>query len=163
MGYLFFAVFAWAVGLMLFPTLSWREVLFGAAYVLLSILLVLYGFFNLKSWCAGEHAPRFLNKLALRWPVLAPLSFGFLTGFNLCPPFLMAVTRAANSDGILGSVRFFTLFFLGTTTYFLPMPLLGALRSFRILQTVGRLACGIIGLYYFYLGIVMLHGGIRQL
>jgi hypothetical protein len=25
------------------------------------------------------------------------------------------------------------------------------------------LACGIMGIYYFYLGIVMLHGGMRQL
>jgi len=162
-GYLIFAVFAWAVGLVLFPTLAWRQVIFGVAYVLLSVLLVLYGFFNLKNWCAGERAPHFLNRLTNKWPVRLPLTLGLLTGFNLCPPFLLALTRAANSIGILGSVRFFVFFFLGTAIYFLPMPFLGAFRSFRILRTVGRLACGIMGIYYFYLGIVMLHGGMRQL
>jgi sulfite exporter TauE/SafE len=40
-GYLIFAVLAWAIGLMLLPTLAWRQVIFGVAYILLSILLVL--------------------------------------------------------------------------------------------------------------------------
>jgi sulfite exporter TauE/SafE len=162
-GYLIFAVFAWAVGLMLLPALAWRQVIFGVAYVLLSILLVLYGFFNLRNWCAGERAPRFLNRLTNKWPARLPITLGLLTGFNLCPPFLLALTRAANSIGILGSVRFFVFFFLGTAIYFLPMPFLGAFHSFRVLRTVGRLACGIMGIYYFYLGIVMLNGGMRQL
>ncbi|MBN1504140.1 MAG: hypothetical protein JW952_03665 [Candidatus Eisenbacteria bacterium] len=57
-------------------------------------------------------------------------------------------------------MRFFVIFFLGTAVYFLPVPLVGAFKSARILRTMGRLAAGIIGLYYFYVGLVAFYGGI---
>jgi len=96
-------------------------------------------------------------------PAVLPLALGFLTGINVCPPFLIALARAADARSALGSVRFFVVFFLGTAVYFVPMPLLGALRPLRVLQTVGRMAAGIIGIYYFYLGLVTFYGGIRLL
>jgi len=162
-GYLVFAVLAWMLGLLLLPTLVWHQVIFGGAYLLLAILLVVYGFSNLKSRCSWESAPGRLKTLLLRWPAAVPLALGLLTGLNLCPPFLLAMTRAAATPGILHSVRFFVLFFVGTSIYFLPIPLVGAFSSLKSLQVVGRLACGIMGVYYSYLGIVMLHGGVGHL
>jgi len=161
-GYLMFAVVAWVLGLLLLPTLAWRQVIFGCAYLLLAALLVAYGFFNLKSRCPWERAPDRVKTLFLRWPAAVPLALGLLTGFNLCPPFLLAMTRAAATPGILHSLRFFIFFFVGTSVYFLPIPLIGVFSSMRPLQIVGRLACGIMGVYYFYLGAIVLHGGVSR-
>lgn len=161
-GYLVFAVFSWAVGQVLLRIAGYRETIFGGVYVLLSVLLVLYGFFDLRSRCAGKGASRSLDGFAGKWPSLLPLVLGFITGFNLCPPFLLALSGAAHSRGILDSVRFFALFFLGTAVYFIPMPILGVLKPLKPLRTVGRLVCGIIGCFYFYQGIIMIQGGIRH-
>ena len=161
-GYVLFALVVWLIGFNLLPSGAWRGVAFGLTYLVLSVLLVGYGFLNLGSWCAGRTVPRFLSRLSPSEAVL-PLVLGFLTGVNVCPPFLIALARAADAGSALDSVRFFTVFFLGTAVYFVPMPLVGALKSVRALRTVGRLAAGIIGVYYFYVGLVTLYGGIRQL
>ena len=160
-GYVLFALAAWLVGFNLLPSGAWRGVAFGLTYLVLSVLLVGYGFFNLGSWCAVRGFPRLLSRPAS--PAILPLALGFLTGINVCPPFLIALARAADAGSALDSVRFFVVFFLGTAVYFLPMPLVGALKPVRALRTVGRLAAGIIGIYYFYVGLVTLYGGIRQL
>ena len=160
-GYVLFALAAWLIGFNLLPSGAWRGVAFGLTYLVLSVLLVGYGFFNLGSWCAVRGFPRLLSRPAS--PAILPLALGFLTGINVCPPFLIALARAADAGSALDSVRFFVVFFLGTAVYFLPMPLVGALKPVRALRTVGRLAAGIIGIYYFYVGLVTLYGGIRQL
>jgi len=181
-GYVLFALAAWLIGFNLLPSGGWRGVVFGLTYLVLSVLLVGYGFLNLGSWCAIRTVPRFLKRLSLpresargeppagaetpseaSSPAFLPLVLGFLTGINVCPPFLIALARAADAGSALDSVRFFAVFFVGTAVYFLPMPLLGALRFVRTLRTVGRLAAGIIGIYYFYLGLVTFYGGIRVL
>lgn len=159
-GYVLFALLAWGVGLQVAPGTQWREVGFGLTYVVLAVFLVVYGFTNAGAWCAGPRAPRFLQGLASRWPAVLPVVLGFLTGVNLCPPFLLALTRAAGSSSALQSVYFFIFFFLGTLVYFLPMPLVGAFRFFGAMRTIGRLASGIIGIYYFYVGLLTLYGGI---
>ena len=161
-GYVLFALAAWLIGFGLLPSNPWRGLVFGLAYMILSVLLVAYGFLNLKSWCAGRTVPGLLGRLSVSAAIL-PLALGFLTGVNVCPPFLIALTRAADANSALDSVRFFVIFFLGTAVYFVPLPLLGVLRSVRVLRTVGRLAAGIIGIYYFYVGLVTFYGGMRLL
>jgi sulfite exporter TauE/SafE len=95
--------------------------------------------------------------------LLLPLFLGLFTGLTLCPPFLLAIVNAAESGSILGSLLFFLLFFLGTAIYFIPLPFIGAFRRLRILQTVGKFAAGVMGVYYFYLGLIMFYGGIELL
>ncbi len=161
-GYVLFALAAWSIGLNLLPSGGWRGLLFGLAYLVLSILLVGYGFFNLRSWCAVRKVPANLPSATMS-PAILPLILGLLTGINICPPFLIALTRAADTGSAVDSVRFFVAFFLGTAVYFVPMPLVGALRTVSALRTVGRMAAGIIGVYYFYVGLVTFYGGVRQL
>jgi sulfite exporter TauE/SafE len=156
-GYVLFALAAWLIGFSLLPSGAWRGFVFGPAYLVLSVLLIIYGFITPRSWCAARAVPPFAGASFL------PLVLGFLTGINVCPPFLMALTRAADAKSALDSVRFFLVFFVGTAVYFVPMPLFGALGSARVLKTVGRLAAGIIGVYYLYVGLVTLYGGMRSL
>ncbi len=94
--------------------------------------------------------------------LLVLLTLGLATGLNLCPPFLLAVATAAEQATLLQSVLFFLTFFLGTSVFLIPAPFLGLLRGFPALQVVGKMAAGLIGAYYLYLGVTMLAGGLYR-
>ena len=86
---------------------------------------------------------------------------GLLAGLKLCPPMLLAFTDAASSGTLGGSLLLFLTFFLGTSLYFLPISLLGALTRLSDLRIVGRFAAVIVALYYLYSGILLVAGGVH--
>jgi Na+-driven multidrug efflux pump len=55
---------------------------------------------------------------------------------------------------------FFAEFFVGTSLYFIPAPFLGSLGRYPAVRETGRLAALIVGVYYIYLGIMTILGGI---
>ena len=159
LGYLLFGVLAWAVGRIVLPeSLLWREAVIGGADMVLAALLVLYGFFHVGGGCAAERAERRLGKFGERWPALMPAALGLFTGLNFCPPFLLAFGNAAAEANLLKTLMFFFLFFLGTSVFFVPFPLVGAARRAKVLATVGKMAAGIMGVYYFYTGLMLAIG-----
>jgi hypothetical protein len=85
---------------------------------------------------------------------------GLLTGLNLCPPFLLAFAAAGENPTLTHSLLFFLSFFLGTTLFFLPIPLLGACKCIPSLKIIGKLAAVVMSIYYFYTGMLMIMGGI---
>lgn len=155
-GYLLFGLLAFLAGQLLLGAGGYRNLLFGAATVTLAALLAWYGLAKPPTLCGGtlKGARLWLR----RWPALLPLGLGFLTGLNLCPPFLMAITGAAGSGTLAGSLLFFGTFFVGTSLYFVPLPFLGAFHHSEALRTVGKLAAVIMALYYLYSGLLMLLG-----
>lgn len=163
-GYLVFSVAAWVFQISVLRSLVVRDALVGSSYIVLSVLLAFYGFFRKGApVCAARNNGPLLAHMDRLWPPLAPVTLGLLTGLTICPPFLLAFTAAVQKASLTGSVVFFLLFFCGTSVFFLPFPLIGTLRRFTILSTVGRLASGIIGLYYFYAGLALLIGVIKKL
>jgi hypothetical protein len=101
---------------------------------------------------------RYLGRMAAKWPMLFSIVLGVLTGINICPPFLLVFTEAANAGNLGGSLFFFFTFFLGTSTYFLPVPFLGCLNRFAQLQIIGRITTAFMALYYWYVGVMMVGG-----
>lgn len=162
-GYLAFSVLAFAFHTALPASVAVRNLVMGSTYVILSVLLVFYGFrYGTGSpVCAARGSGPFLLKAGRLWPALAPAILGLLTGLTICPPFLLAFTAAVEKTTLTGSVAFFVLFFCGTSVFFLPFPLVGSLKRLSVLSTVGRLAAGIVGLYYFYAGLMLLLGVIK--
>jgi hypothetical protein len=164
-GYGVFAVLAWGLGQALGELPAGRGLLLGAATVLLSAVLIIYGFGvlplrPLRHDCPAEPAAGWRERVQKRWPFLLPVLLGFLTGLNLCPPFLLALTRAAGGEhppGLAASLLFFLAFFLGTSVCFVPMPLLGTFRRLQVLKILGRLAAGLVGIY------LLVSGGISML
>lgn len=162
MGYLLFAVLAWALGLLVEEKSVYRELLFGGSYCFLAVLLIYYSFRKNKSGlCAAEYVnlPGFVRRSS----ILIPFALGLLTGLNLCPPLLMAFTGAAAEGSLLASLFFFGAFFLGTSVFFLPIPFMSLLKGKEALQTIGKMAAGLIGLYYFGMGVLILVGGVSRL
>lgn len=163
-GYLIFSVAAWALQASLLNSPTARNAVVGCSHVVLSILLVIYGFVRKTApVCTARTSGGLIARIDRLWPPFAPVALGLLTGLTICPPFLLAFTAALGKASLTGSVMFFLLFFCGTSVFFLPFPLIGALRRLNALSTTGRLAAGIMGIYYFYAGLVLLIGVIKNL
>jgi Uncharacterized conserved protein len=163
LGYLIFALMAWALGFFIVEHQVYRELIFGTSYIVLAGLLVYYCFRKSAGLCAAEHFKKFWPGLSGNQHFFLPVLLGFLTGLNLCPPLLLAFTNAARAGSLWSSLIFFAFFFLGTTVFFMPMPFLGLLKRNEILRSIGKMAAGVIGSYYFYSGVFIVMGVIKRI
>ncbi|MEW6262891.1 MAG: sulfite exporter TauE/SafE family protein [Thermodesulfobacteriota bacterium] len=161
-GYLVFGLAAWGVGRSLLEAAGPRDIVFGSAFLILAVLLLFQGFFKTEKDCPAGRAEGRFSKIMAIWPAPLPLAAGLVTGLSLCPPFLLAFTHAAAAGGLFQSVWFFVMFFLGTSVFFLPAPLVGFLRVYPSLKIIGKIATGIMGLYYLYLGSFTLWEGVLR-
>jgi sulfite exporter TauE/SafE len=182
-GYLLFGLLAGITGQLLFQGGRPSGMPFGGVYLLMGSLLLLYGlgeFVRLPrpfSMAGGTAAPGQAPapqanphfgcpvppRRVRRWmnfaPDLFPLALGFLTGLNLCVPFIAAFTGAVGQGSLAASVFFFAMFFAGTSVFFLPILFVGAFHRMQALRTIGRFTAIFIALYYLYTGIIYLLGG----
>jgi sulfite exporter TauE/SafE len=164
LGYLLFAVLAWTVSSAILQEASSRNLIIGVAYVLFSGLLIFYGFFKkTNATCEAACSRNKYQRLTAIWPALLPAAAGLATGLSFCPPFLLAFTGAAEQTSLLMSLLFFCSFFLGTSILFVLAPFVGVFSRFSVLQIVGKMASGIMGIYYLYSGSIMLIGGLKIL
>lgn len=163
-GYLLFGLLAWAANWLVLRDSDARSVVFAVVYFLLAMMMLAYGMGKLSlGTCAitpRELRARFGRTAWLR-PLL-PVLFGLLTGMNLCPPFLLAFANAALNGTLAGSLLFFLAFFMGTSLYLLPLPLIGLFRNagraantHAALQSVGRLAAVLMSFYYIFSGMML--------
>ena len=158
-GYLAFAVFAWGINRSILQEVSKPNLIIGPAYIIFSLLLIYYGFFRTRTSCATTCTTGLRHRLLTIWPASIPIIAGLVTGLSFCPPFLLAFTGAVEKTTVLQSMFFFFAFFLGTSIFFIPTPFIGIFRGFSTLKIIGKMAAGLIGVYYLYSGIMMLIGG----
>ncbi len=160
-GYLIFGVFAWEAGQWI--RLSPRGgLIFGAVYAALAIVLAVYGLSPSAHACAAGSLGGRLAAVASRWPPLLPALMGLLTGLSLCPPFLAALAGATSQATLFSSLSFFLAFFIGTSFYVAPFPFVGLIGRFQEFRITAKLAAGLMGIYYFYRGLIMIYGGLQQ-
>jgi hypothetical protein len=84
------------------------------------------------------------------------VALGFLTGINLCPPFLIAGVQAVQLGSLAGTLGFFACFFVGTAVWFVPFAALGLVRRTEPFVLVARMAAGLLACWYGLMGIVIL-------
>jgi sulfite exporter TauE/SafE len=164
-GYLLFAVLAWGVHQTLWPALQEPILPIAALYLLFSVLLIVYGFRSGSRKDSASCEKPQLNAIRSvfegRRLVWLPVAAGFVTGLSFCPPFLLAFTGALEESNLVYGMLFFAAFFVGTSVFLFPLPLWGLFRKVAVLKTIGRMAAGLMGIYYFYYGSVMLIGGLH--
>ena len=158
LGYLLFGLLAWVMGGLFFAVSADQTLLISGTYIGLSIFLLLAVFTPTRLSSEVCNLAETRNRFR-HWPVLIPIGIGLLTGLKICPPLLLAFTAAAASGSLGGSLFIFITFFLGTSLYFLPLPLLGVFTRLPDLRLVGKFAAVIIALYYLFSGILMFSGG----
>jgi hypothetical protein len=152
-GYMTFAVLAWFAHAVLIENLPHRKVIFGLVTIGLATLLIVYGFTGRSRNCPATSLGA-AKRLGGKSFLLMPISLGFLTGVNVCPPFLLAFSSATQLSQLWQSLSFFAAFFVGTSLYVVPLPLVGLAGRHERIRIVGRLAAGVVGLAYLYSGIV---------
>jgi hypothetical protein len=160
-GYLIFAAVAWEAGRWIRVS-QHSSLIFGAIYAALALVLVFYGFSSPARVCAMGGGRGRLAGLTSRRPSAMPAVIGLLTGLSLCPPFLAAIAGATGEATLLASVMFFLAFFVATSVYLVPFPLAGLLGRSQAIRITGRLAAGVMGVYFMYKGLVMMFGGLRS-
>lgn len=158
-GYVLFAVIAWVLSKTLLSNIMHRELIYGSAFLILSVLLIFYCFKKTRKTC-GCHTEKYPLFPLVKSKYLLPLIFGFLTGVNICPPFLLAFTGASTTGGLFSSIIYFLTFFMGTAVFFLPIPLIGILNIHKPLKTIGKMSAAVASAYYFYLGLINIVGSI---
>ena len=111
----------------------------GTTMILLSVLMLI--FVVTKKW------PHFgLCKLSKKY-VNYPAFFGFLTGINVCPPFLLAMSIALSYTSIAGSIILFGGFFVGTSFYLImlvPLGLAAKVESIRQIEMITAVMSGVL-------------------
>lgn len=111
----------------------WLDKAIGIAMISLSAVMLLFVAVASRKM-AHLSSCKFCGRYS-RFPAL----FGFLTGINVCPPFLLAISSAAAMASLWGSVLLFGGFFLGTAIYLfllIPIGLLGAYEPARIISMI---------------------------
>ena len=157
-GYLLFAAAVWLVGASIPRVWSGRSLLFGGIEVLLAVALVVYAAGWPRRRCALAETPRELVQIgeAQSARQSGALALGFLTGINLCPPFLVAGVRAAQLASLWAAMLFFVCFFVGTAVWFLPFLSLGFVQRTPALVIVARMVAALLACWYGFSGISIL-------
>ena len=78
---------------------------------------------------------------------------GFFMGINLCPPFLLSVTYVFSRHSALYGMAYFSLFFLASSIYFLPMVFVGLASRAKEFRTVARASGFLVAGIFFIYGI----------
>ena len=164
-GYMIYAVLVWSAALALPASLGTRALLFGAAHLFLAFMLGWYAATagRHQTPCESPAGPTLRSRLTRRAGVLGPVLLGLWSGVNLCAPFVAATVRAAETPGLVSSIVFFAVFFVGTSVWFLPFLAAAPLRRLQGAAPVARAAMAVAAVYYAYLGSVtlgwrLLHG-----
>jgi len=147
LAYLAFGVTVGYLGMWLEGPVLQRAV--GVALIALSLLMVLY--VVLRGWPHLRLCHR-VNERYLRFPFL----FGLLTGINICPPFLLAISSALGLGDVLRGVLLFGAFFLGTSAYLVLLFPLGYLGRWPSIRIVSWMTALLSSLFFFVMGLVRL-------
>lgn len=125
------------------------------AYLLFSVFLIIS---SLRSHRKERFCP------VGRWYAFTerPLLLGVVTGINLCPPFLIAFTRAIDNAGVFAGMLFFSAFFVGTTLFLLPLAIAGVAGQRLMFRRVGRMAGVVVGIWFIVQAGIMLYSKIAE-
>ena len=142
-AYLFFGLILGILGKQIDG--PWLNKAIGTAMILLSVLML--AFVAVKKW------PHFgLCKLSKKY-VNYPAFFGLLTGINVCPPFLLAMSAALSYTSITGSILLFGGFFVGTSFYLILLVPLGLAAKVESIRLIGLITTVMSGVMFLALGL----------
>ncbi len=161
LGYLGWAVLSWLLGWVIYQSPK-GFAFFSAANLLLGAWLIYYGIrkpvFSHQS-CPGANLISLDSSWRSHQGLFRGGVWGFLSGLQICPPFLTALAEAAQTGSLEGSLLFFLLFYLGTGIWFIPFPFIGTLGRFHQVAQVARFLTLPLGAYFMYSGLITIAGG----
>lgn len=154
-AYLILGFVAALIGQTFLSSEIYQHIIIGSAYMLLSVILVIYSFLKVRNICSARLFSEALVHRADKRAIAIPLVGGLVTGLSLCPALLLAFTGAASQDSLLRSMGYFIFFYLGTSVYFLPLVLLGLTHGRNVIHIIGKITAGLAGLIFFIKGLML--------
>ena len=119
----------------------------GVISIVLGVSLLYFGLQrNFPEWKFCRYF-RYSNSGSLFFVLM-----GFLTGLNLCPPFIAAVAGAIQTGTMRGSILYFSAFFLGTVVFFPGMIFFGWLSKIDSVRSIASVCMVISGAWFFFRG-----------
>lgn len=153
--YSLLATLAWVFGKAIFTYPVIRIVVPGILYIVFAVMLVWYSISsNRIKECPARFAAAVNNKK------LIPIFLGVVNSLGFCPALFIMLTKGATQNTMAQSIMAFLAFFIGSSLWFLPLPLAGKIRKKKIIETVGILATGLAGTIFLIKGITILIGGL---
>ena len=153
--YFIMATLAWYFGQALFSNPVVRNIVPGILYIVFAVLLVWYSIDkNHKKDCPAKIVKTVNNHR------LVPILLGIVNSLGFCPALFIIITKSATQGTLIQSYLAFLAFFIGSSVWFLPLPLAGKMRKKEVLQNIGILATGLAGIIFMIKGITNLIGGI---
>ena len=155
MVYFLLATLTWYFGQAIFSNPIVRNIVPGILYIVLAVILVWDSISkNRTKECPAIIAGNVKNKK------LVPVVLGIVNSFGFCPALLIILTKSATQGTIIQSYLAFLAFFIGSSIWFLPLPLAGRVRKREVLKTIGILATGLAGIIFMIKGLTNLIGGL---
>lgn len=163
-GYLVFGIVVWLGARFLPLGVQGNPAFKGAVSLALGGLMLAHGILTFPRNTAGKPAapaaghsgclvsPWKLRGALSRCPWLVPAALGLISGLNLCPPFVVALTRGGLAGSLGGTLVFFLSFFAATALFFVPIPFVGGFSRLQGAGHVAAFAGILVGFFFLYTG-----------
>jgi sulfite exporter TauE/SafE len=153
--YFILATLSWYFGQALFSNPVVRNILPGILYIVFAVMLVWYTVSKNRNPDCPAKIVRTVNNHRL-----VPILLGVVNSLGFCPALFIILTKGATQGTIVQSYLAFLAFFIGSSVWFLPLPLAGKIKKKEVLRNVGVLATGLAGIIFMIKGLTNLIGGI---
>lgn len=153
--YIILATFAWFFGQAFFSNPIVRNIVPGILYVVFAFLLVWYSISKKRA----NDCPAKIIK-AVNNHKLVPVLLGVVNSLGFCPALFLILTKGATQGTLVQSYLAFLAFFIGSSIWFLPLPLAGKIQKKEALKNIGILATGLAGIIFLIKGLTNIIGGI---
>jgi len=153
--YFILATLSWYFGQALFSNPVVRNIVPGILYMVFAVLLIWYSISkNSNPDCPAKILKTVNNHR------LVPILLGIVNSLGFCPALFIILTKGATQGTLIQSYVAFLAFFIGSSLWFLPLPLAGKIRKKEVLRNIGILATGLAGIIFMIKGLTNIIGGI---
>lgn len=153
--YFILATLAWYFGQTIFINPFVRNIVPGILYIVFAVMLVWYSISKSRKPDCPAKIVRTVNNRRL-----IPVFLGLVNSLGFCPALFIILTKGATEGTILQSYLAFLAFFIGSSLWFLPLPLAGKVQKREVLRNIGILATGLAGIIFMIKGLTNIIGGI---
>jgi sulfite exporter TauE/SafE len=153
--YFLLATVSWYLGQAIFNNPVVRNVVPGILYIAFAIMLVWYSISKTRNSDCPAKIVKTVNNHRL-----IPILLGIVNSLGFCPALFIILTKGATQGTISQSYFAFLAFFIGSSVWFLPLPLAGRIRKKEVIRNIGVLATGLAGIIFMIKGITNLIGGL---
>ena len=153
--YFMLATLSWSFGKALFSNLVVRNILPGILYIVFAVMLVWYSISKKRNRDCPAKIVQTVNNRKL-----VPILLGLVNSLGFCPALFLILTKGAAEKTLVHSYISFLAFFIGSSIWFIPLPLAGKIQKKEVLTTIGILSTGLAGVIFMIKGLTNLIGGI---